>query len=164
MVSYKITETATGGVVLKKVFLKIEGHRPATLLKKRLWHRCFPVNFAKLLRTPFLQNTSGRLLLLVRAYGHYFLKTYFYSKTTEFSSLLCCVAKEKPTKETEKTTFAQTSFALELYWNCISAWVFSCKFSGKYSEHLFLRTPQDGCFWKELEILKFKNYKKLWGL
>ena len=26
--------------------------------KKRLQNRCFPVNFAKLLRTPFLQNTS----------------------------------------------------------------------------------------------------------
>ena len=40
--------------------------RPATLLKKKLWHRCFPVNFAKFLRrTPFLQNTSGRLLLLL---------------------------------------------------------------------------------------------------
>ena len=36
---------------------------PATLLKKRLWHRCFPVNFAKFLRTAFLQNTSRRLLL-----------------------------------------------------------------------------------------------------
>ena len=35
----------------------------ATLLKKRLWHRYFPVNFVKFLRTPFLQNTSGRLLL-----------------------------------------------------------------------------------------------------
>ena len=31
----------------------------ATLLKKRLWHRCFPVNFAKLLGTPFFQNISG---------------------------------------------------------------------------------------------------------
>ena len=28
-----------------------------------LWHRCFPVNSVKFLRTPFLQNTSGRLLL-----------------------------------------------------------------------------------------------------
>ena len=28
-----------------------------------LWHRCFSVNFAKFLRTPYLQNTSGRLLL-----------------------------------------------------------------------------------------------------
>ena len=36
---------------------------PATLLKKRLWHRCFPVNFVKFLRTPFLQNTSRRLLV-----------------------------------------------------------------------------------------------------
>ena len=35
---------------------------PSTLLKKRLWHRCFPVNFVKFLRTPFLQSTSERLL------------------------------------------------------------------------------------------------------
>ena len=27
--------------------------RPATLLKKRLWHRCFPANFGKILRTFF---------------------------------------------------------------------------------------------------------------
>ena len=38
--------------------------RPAALLKKSLWYRCLLVNFAKFLRTPFLQNTSGRLLLL----------------------------------------------------------------------------------------------------
>ena len=37
--------------------------KSATFLKKRLWHRCFPVSFAKFLRTPFLQNTSGWLLL-----------------------------------------------------------------------------------------------------
>ena len=35
----------------------------ARLLKKRLWQRCFPVNFAKFLRKPCLQNTSGRMLL-----------------------------------------------------------------------------------------------------
>ena len=44
-------------------FNKVAGLRPATLLKKRLWHRRFPVNFAKFLRISFLQNTSGRLLL-----------------------------------------------------------------------------------------------------
>ena len=32
---------------------------PATLLKKRLWRRCFPMNFVKFLRTLFLQDTSG---------------------------------------------------------------------------------------------------------
>ena len=52
---------------------KVVGLRSATLLKKRLWHRFFPVNFAKFLRIPLLQNTSGRLLL-------YFGKTFFVSR------------------------------------------------------------------------------------
>ena len=30
---------------------------PATLLKKRLWYRCFPVNFVKFLRTLFIYWT-----------------------------------------------------------------------------------------------------------
>ena len=30
---------------------KVAGWRPATILKKRLWKRCFPVNLAKFLRT-----------------------------------------------------------------------------------------------------------------
>ena len=40
-------------------FNKVAGFRPATLLKKRILRGCFPVNFAKFLRTPFSQNTSG---------------------------------------------------------------------------------------------------------
>ena len=44
-------------------FNKVADLRPATLLKKRLWHRCFPAIFVKFLRTPFVQNTSERLLL-----------------------------------------------------------------------------------------------------
>ena len=36
------------------LFNKVVGLRPAALLKKRLWHWCFPVNFAKRLRTLFL--------------------------------------------------------------------------------------------------------------
>ena len=34
-------------------FNKVVDLRPAALFKKRLWHRCFPVNFAKFLRTSF---------------------------------------------------------------------------------------------------------------
>ena len=47
------------------IFVKLQalGLRPAALLKKRPWHRCFPVNFEKFERTLFLQSTSGRLLL-----------------------------------------------------------------------------------------------------
>ena len=64
-------EAATRGILWKKGvlkdFAKFTGKhlcqsRPATLLKKRLWHMCFPGNFAKFLRTPFSQNTSGRLI------------------------------------------------------------------------------------------------------
>ena len=40
-------------------FNKVAGLRPATLLKKRLRHRCYPVDFPKFLRTPSLQNTPG---------------------------------------------------------------------------------------------------------
>ena len=36
-------------------FNKFTDLRRATLLKKRLWHRYFPENFAKFLRTLFLQ-------------------------------------------------------------------------------------------------------------
>ena len=39
--------------------------RPATLLRKRLWHRCFPLNFAKFLRTPFIIEHLWWLLLLL---------------------------------------------------------------------------------------------------
>ena len=55
--------------------------RPASLLKKSIWHRCFSVNFPKFLRTPFLReqlwwrllyhlelNNSNRTLLLYWTY------------------------------------------------------------------------------------------------
>ena len=54
----------TGRHLCQSIFFnKVAGLRPATSLKKRLWHRCFPVNFDNFLRTPVLQNTSGRLPL-----------------------------------------------------------------------------------------------------
>ena len=44
-------------------FNKVAGLRLATVLKKRLWHRCFPLNFAKFLRTPFFIENLRWLLL-----------------------------------------------------------------------------------------------------
>ena len=40
--------------------------QPATLLKKTLWHRCFPVNFTKFLRTLFDTEHIRWLLLYVQ--------------------------------------------------------------------------------------------------
>ena len=50
-------------------FAKITGKHlcrraPANLLKKSLWHRCLPVNFAKFLRIPFFTEHVRWLLLL----------------------------------------------------------------------------------------------------
>ena len=56
-----VWEAATGEMFCKKRFpynirkidMERDSNRPATLLKRRLRHRCFPGNFAKFLRTPF---------------------------------------------------------------------------------------------------------------
>ena len=53
----------TGKHLCQCLFLnKVAGLSPATLLKKRLWHRCFPVNLAKFLRTPFFREHLWWLL------------------------------------------------------------------------------------------------------
>ena len=44
-------------------FNKVPGLSSATLLKKRLQHRCFPVNITEFLRAPILKNVCRRLLL-----------------------------------------------------------------------------------------------------
>ena len=44
-------------------FNKVADLRPATLLKKKLWHRCFPADFAKFLRTPICTEHLQWLLL-----------------------------------------------------------------------------------------------------
>ena len=46
-------------------FDKVKLCRFAASLKTRLWRRCFLVNFAKFVRTPFLQNTTRRLFLII---------------------------------------------------------------------------------------------------
>ena len=61
--SYKFRKIQRKTPVPRLFFNKVAGLRPVTLLKKRPWHRCFPVNFTKFPRIPFLQNTPGRLVL-----------------------------------------------------------------------------------------------------
>ena len=58
-------------------FNKVARLRSSILLKKRLWHSCFSVNFGKFLGTPFLQQTFRRLLLKVRTFMNQFCLTTF---------------------------------------------------------------------------------------
>ena len=73
--SHDVLEADAQRCSVKKVFLEIPQNsqkntfarvsdRPATLLKKRLWHRCFPVDFAKFQRTLFLTEHLRWLLLI----------------------------------------------------------------------------------------------------
>ena len=64
----------TGKYLCQSLFFnKVAVLRPATLFKKRIWQMCFSVSSDKFLRTPFLQNTSGRLFLFVSISKGYFL-------------------------------------------------------------------------------------------
>ena len=61
-------------------FNKVAGLRPATLLKKRLWCRCFPVNFTKFLRTPFFREHIWWLLLnyvIIKIFSRGRIKDFF---------------------------------------------------------------------------------------
>ena len=58
----------TGKHLHQSLFFKVAGLRPATLLKKRLWHMCFLVNFAKFLRITFFTEHPRWLLLSWKDY------------------------------------------------------------------------------------------------
>ena len=49
--------------MLESLFNKVSCLKACNFIKKRLQHRCFSLNIAKSLRTPFLKNIRKRLLL-----------------------------------------------------------------------------------------------------
>ena len=49
--------------MLESLFNKIAVLQACNFIKQRLQHRCFPVRFANILRTPILKNIWKRLLL-----------------------------------------------------------------------------------------------------
>ena len=60
---FRNTAKFTGKHLCQSLFFnKVAGLRTSTLLKKRLWHRYFPVSFAKFLRRPFLMEHLRWLL------------------------------------------------------------------------------------------------------
>ena len=69
----RISQNSQENTCARVSFLnKVAGLTPATLLKKRLWYKCFPVNFVKFSWALLSQNTSGRLLLSLRHFWSYY--------------------------------------------------------------------------------------------
>ena len=63
--------------------------KACNLVKERLWHRCFPVNFAKFLRTPFYRTPVGKCLQELQGGSNCqtFLKSVLFQ--SEFSKNDC---------------------------------------------------------------------------
>ena len=57
-------EATTEGFLCKKMFLKISQYSQKNICVGVSLHRCFPMEFAKFLRTPILKNICEQLLLL----------------------------------------------------------------------------------------------------
>ena len=79
------------------------GLRPATLLKKRLWHRCFPVKFAKFLRIPFLQNACA---VLIDPFEAFDTINYAYAFGKNTLDLLYSCLKNRKQRLVINTTFS----------------------------------------------------------
>ena len=106
---------STGRQLCQSLFFnKVTGLSPATLLKNRLRHRCFPVNFTKFLRIPFLQNTSGRLLLdsqnLITTFSSNFRIIFYikscWSRTLTLQKRNCFICfNESPLKMVKNASY-----------------------------------------------------------
>ena len=59
----KVSQNSQQNTCQSLFFNKVAGFNLELYQKKTLWHRCFSLNFEKILKTPFLQNTSEWLLL-----------------------------------------------------------------------------------------------------
>ena len=63
------------------ISIKLLCQRPTTLLKKRLRHICFPVNFAKFLRAPFfIEHFCWLLLYYKHCTLNFAIFKYFFKK------------------------------------------------------------------------------------
>ena len=67
---------STGKHLCQSLFFnKVTGLRFATLLKKRVWRRCLPVNFGRFERAPFLIEHLRQLLLTLPSHGDIILNS-----------------------------------------------------------------------------------------
>ena len=114
-----------------------------------LCRRCFPMNFVKFLRTPFLQNTSGRLLQLVSAlqYFEYYYDEYPLKQTASLyfssfkSAFLACFYYFWKVK----SLFISNLFIIYLYQDKILPWK-------KKGVGIFSKAPD----WISLFLFKIK--------
>ena len=92
----------TGKHLCQSLFLnKVAGLKLATILKKRLWNSCFPVNFGRIFKTTFFYRVRPI------AASDFFISTQFraYSKPYEANKLIPNIVNAwKPLTLSEKSS------------------------------------------------------------
>ena len=88
----KISEAVTWRFPVKNLFLEIsQNSQEKETIKKRVQHRCFPVKFAKFLRTPTLKNICERLLVKTSTETkHQYFRPKLFSLNTSSRHLKRC--------------------------------------------------------------------------
>ena len=110
--------------------------RPSTLLKKSPWHRSFPVNCAKFLRTPFLQKPPGNCFWKKISFTRRVTSTYL---TTTFFTTARNIASHSNTPPKIGTKYHYKKYICEIY-------------IGKYHQTRYLWT-----FWLKLD--RYMQYR-----
>ena len=100
------------GKQLCYLFTQVADLRPVPLLKNRLWHRRCPVNFAKLLKTPFLWNSPCGCFWI------YDGSIFDNSQGSKYISLFLCLNKHATFNEDERLCRCCSSLRASLK-NCL---------------------------------------------
>ena len=127
-------------------------------LKKRLWHTCLPVNFAKFLRIPFLQNISRRLLLMIDFFQVILLITA-QSKDEQFKEHFhICMFYFSFASIYKKAFLTLTSWCCYSLNDSVNSNITSCKLLFAVHQPLCLAYFQESCRIKTGSISNQKAY------
>ena len=97
-------------------FNNVAGPTSPTLLKKRRWHRCVPVNFVKILRTFFYRTPPRDCLCTL--FIHYILSVFITDVTTIICPLNLLLINSRPNQTLARAITAVT-MVLRLFFHAI---------------------------------------------
>ena len=119
-----ISEAATGGVLWKKV------------LKKRLWQRCFPVNFAKFLKNTFftdhLRTTASDISQRYAWKDKNLQMQFFWPEKWKLFSILSNISKSRDALEISRKSLIWLNFPEQLMMDVLDLIMLSWKIPTKY--------------------------------
>ena len=111
---------------LQWLFVTVSGFRPASILKKRFPQRCFPVNFAKFLRTSFDRAPPDDCFLSLSVNFKKFFGISLLQNTSEKLLIFCTSCRISTCRYSEK-----------LFHRCFSSILYTSKKQPLEGAHLF---------------------------